>query len=454
MESIVQKFYSNGKEEDQKYTQFGAFSNSLKKPSHNLNYNVSGFVKPNISTINPAMHNIETTTTNSQPKTPNLQETFLRPKKLIFNSTTDLLNNNIPKHTFTNNNNLNGGNVQTQNNIPSLHTIKQNFNVESKKNATKMQMMEEKMKNLELKSQRLEVINDFFFDMFENNLVKEELKRQKEMDKNKDKDKDKDKDDKENEEEKKKEERQRKKKNKKQKRKKLDLETININAKNQEELNVLNFKKKTHSLARNYLNSVKNDIGMFLVEEQLRKNETIQNMAEDIMDLKGELLNQIEQMQMIQDLETKKIAYCLMHSGDQNIENLANRIFGDGILKQDDNNNIMSSINNTKMKERGSIFIPRDSIFSTNRQSRRQSINSSGDDKNKTFKQSIFETKDKDKTNEDLNKLKRKSVKSLFDKNNNNEDNKSIKQSDMTKKQSLLEMAKNVIPEEKNENDN
>ena len=33
-----------------------------------------------------------------------------------------------------------------------------------------MQMMEEKMKNLELKSQRLEVINDFFFDMFENNL--------------------------------------------------------------------------------------------------------------------------------------------------------------------------------------------------------------------------------------------------------------------------------------------
>jgi hypothetical protein len=447
MDSLIQKFYY-GKEEDQKYTQFGAFSNSLKKPSHNSNYNVSGFIKPNISTINPAMHNMETTATNSQPKTPNLQETFLRPKKLIFNSTTDLLTNNIPKHTFTNDNNLNGGNLQTQNNIPSLHTIKKNFNVESKKNATKMQMMEEKMKNLELKSQRLEVINDFFFDMFENNLVKEELKRQKEVDKKKDKD------DKENEEETEQEERPRKKKSKKQKRKKLDIETIDINAKNQEELNVLNFKKKTQSLARNYLNSVKNDIGMFLVEEQLRKNETLQNMAEDILDLKGELLNQIEQMQMIQDLETKKIAYCLQHSGDQNIENLANRIFGDGILKQSDNNNIMSSINNTKMKERGSIFIPRDSLFNTNRQSRRQSINSSGEDKNKTFKQSLFETKDKDKTNEDLTKLKRKSIKSLFDKNNNNEDNKSIKQSDMTKRQSFFEMPKNVIPEEKNENDN
>ena len=42
------------------------------------------------------------------------------------------------------------------------------MNVESKKNETKMQIMEEKMKKLELKNQRLEVINDFFFDMFEN----------------------------------------------------------------------------------------------------------------------------------------------------------------------------------------------------------------------------------------------------------------------------------------------
>ena len=47
----------------------------------------------------------------------------------------------------------------------------------NKKNATKIQMIEEKMKNLELKNQRLEVINDFFFDMFENNLVKDEINR-------------------------------------------------------------------------------------------------------------------------------------------------------------------------------------------------------------------------------------------------------------------------------------
>ena len=459
MDDLIQRFYyGKEKEANQKYEQFGAFSNSLKKSSGNLNYNTSGFIKPNISTINPSMHNMETTATNTIPKTPNMQETFLRPKKLIFNGTNDLFNNSIPKHTFTNDNkNINGGNnvVNTQDNIPSLNTMKQNFNVESKKNATKMQMMEEKMKNLELKSQRLEVINDFFFDMFENNLVKEELKRQKDGDKNKDKNKD----NKDNEEESEQEERQRRKKSKKQKKKKLDLELMDINAKNQEELNILNFKKKTQSLARNYLNRVKNDIGMHMVEEQLKKNETLQDMVEGIMELKGDLLNQIEKMQLAQDLQIKKIAYCLQNSGDANIENLANRIFGESILNDNgpDNNNPTSFNNTRRLKERGSIFLPRDSLFNTNKKSRRSSINSTAEDKNNPFKQSLFDQKNKDKSNEDLTKLR----KSLFDKNNNEENEKSKKNSrnqsrkptERTKKQSLLDL-QNAIPEEKNENDN
>ena len=177
MDNLIQKFYSNGKEEEQKYTQFGAFSNSLLKNS-GTKFN---FIKPNISVVNPAIHNVETKTQISIPKTPNKDiisnNTYLNPKKLIFNSSSDLFNQNIPKNNFAystkNNNDIN------QEPIPSLKTVKQNINTENKKNSTKMQMMEEKMKNLELKSQRLEVINDFFFDMFENNLVKEELKRQK-----------------------------------------------------------------------------------------------------------------------------------------------------------------------------------------------------------------------------------------------------------------------------------
>ena len=182
MDNLIQKFYSNGKEEEQKYTQFGAFSNALLKNSpQNLKFKTTGLL--NLSTVNPSFHNMETTS-NPVPRTPNrttqiTQDTFLQPKKLIFNSSSDLFNKStLPSNNYSNNNEINSIN-NNPNKIPSLHNIKQNINLESKKNATKMQMMEEKMKNLELKSQRLEVINDFFFDMFENNLVKEELKDKK-----------------------------------------------------------------------------------------------------------------------------------------------------------------------------------------------------------------------------------------------------------------------------------
>ena len=69
MDNLIQKFYSNGKEEEQKYTQFGAFSNSLMKNSK-LN-----FIKPNIGVINPAIHNVETNTKIQIPKTPNKEVT-------------------------------------------------------------------------------------------------------------------------------------------------------------------------------------------------------------------------------------------------------------------------------------------------------------------------------------------------------------------------------------------
>ena len=179
MDNLIQKFYSNGKQEEQKYTQFGAFSNSLMKNSGGK----FNFIRPNIGLINPTIHNVETTTQNQIPipKTPvkNIitDDAYLKPKKLIFNSSSDLFNQNIPKNNFAYS--TKNENDIEKHSIPSLKEVKQDINKENKKNSTKMQMMEEKMKNLELKSQRLEVINDFFFDMFENNLVKEELKRQK-----------------------------------------------------------------------------------------------------------------------------------------------------------------------------------------------------------------------------------------------------------------------------------
>ena len=448
MDNLIQKFYSNGKEEEQKYTQFGAFSNALLKNSNsNLNFKTTGFLKPNIGIINPSMHNIQTT--NQQPKTPNktppiTQEAFLRPKKLIFNGTTDLFNKSLLNNKFPENNNNIGNNniVNTQNTIPSLTTMKQNLNLESKKNATKMQMMEEKMKNLGLKSQRLEVINDFFFDMFENNLVKEELKRQKDIKENKPKNENKE----DNEDESEHEERPKKKRHKKLKKKKINIDIDDIQAKNQEELDIKNFKKKTQSAAKNYLNTIKNDIGMFLVEEQLKKNETLHNMTEDILELKGDLLNKLEKMQMAQNLEMKKIAYCLQNSGDEKIENLANRIFGDNILKNVEN---VNSFNNTRVS--GSVFNPRDSLFNTNKFTKMPSLSTIGDDK---FKTNRLTTLEREKSDEINNRTRRKS---LFDKEKNNEGYNGSKRPSILERErklTLLDKEKNVIPEEKNENEN
>ena len=446
MDNLIQKFY--GEDEEQKYTQFGAISSSLLKNSA-PNFNFKATIKPKIETINPSIHNLETTT--SIPKTPNklqetAQETFLRPKKLIFNGTSDLFNKSLLSNNLANNNNNDINNInKTQNNIPSLNTIKQNINLESKKNATKMQMMEEKMKNLELKSQRLEVINEFFFDMFENNLVKEELKRQRDKEND---EKNEIKEDKENvEEQSVYEEKRKKKKDKKSKKKNLNIniDIDNLNAKKQEEL----FKKKTKNFANNYLKTVKTNIGLSLVEEQLKKNETLQNMIEDIVDLKGDLINKLERMQMNQDFEMKRIAYCLQNSGDRNIENLANRIFGDHLLK--DTNN-PSSFNNTRIgdnasvyKPRDSIFNPRESLFNTNIKSRKQSISIAEDKTNNIRRHSLFE---KEKNNEDKN-TKRQSLLEIIKSRRQSVLDKDNMAGTKSKRQSIK-----IIPEAEEKNDN
>ena len=125
-------------------------------------------VRPMISTINSTNINLThkpNLTINTNYNNYTETKDFLKPQKLSFNSYSDLSYNNPEKiHRRYN----------------SEYNIHNNTYADIKRNDTKMQMMEEKMKNLELKSQRLEVINDFFFDMFENNLVKEEINKQRE----------------------------------------------------------------------------------------------------------------------------------------------------------------------------------------------------------------------------------------------------------------------------------
>ena len=417
MDNLIQKFYSNGKEEEQKYTQFGAFSNSLMKNSK-LN-----FIKPNIGVINPAIHNVETNTKIQIPKTPNKEvtsnDTFLNPKKLIFNSSSDLFNQNIPKNNFA---------YSTKDNIeinkeqiPSLKTMKQNMNIENKKNSTKMQMMEEKMKNLELKSQRLEVINDFFFDMFENNLVKEELKRQKGIKEKEEKEED---EKEESEEQKKKNETERKKKRKKKKKEII----INPNTLNDEEEYMKQFIEKTDKISKKHLKTMKNDIGLALVEKQLQKNEILNNITEEILDLKGDLMNKLERLEMKQKAEIKTIAYCLQNSGDEKVENLATRLFGYNILKpEEDNLNFNTdnnSMNTTALKFTGSVF--KTNLF---RRNSIQQIKKYNEEKRRASTLA----------NNDENTLTRKTTTNISDKN---EENK------IRRRSTLLKNNNNVIKEE------
>ena len=330
-------------------------------------------------------------------------------------------------------------------------------------------MMEEKMKNLELKSQRVEVINEFFFDMFENNLVKEELKRQKNADKE---EKDKNQENEELETDRK----RKKKKSKKNKKNNLNIEINNQNKENQEDLEH-EFKKKTKNFSNNYLKTVKNNIGISLVEEQINKKEELQNMIEDIVELKGDLIDKLERVQMEQNLQMKKMAYCLQNSGDIYIENLANRIFKDNLLKDynypttinnsnvGDNGSVQSPRNSiykprdSIFKGRGSIFKERDSIF----KERGSLLNPSDTLLNMNRKNSILSTAD----NKNNNTSRRHS---LFAKEKNNEGNKNNKRQSFlnivnkSRKQSILEKEDiggrlprksiKIIPEEKNENDN
>ena len=204
-------------------------------------------------------------------------------------------------------------------------------------------------------------------------------------------------------------------------------------------------------MARNYLNTVKNDIGLFLVEEQLKKNEELQNMTEDILDLKGDLLNKLERIQMIQNLEMRKIAYCLQNSGDENVENLANRIFGDNLLKHTMNTN-QNSMNNTNALETGSVFNHQASILNTFRKSRRPSVTEIEEKGNFSKRQSIYEKKDSDNINN--NKSRRQSfLQNFLDKEKEkNENNESRKKSLFADNKAL--MKNSIIPEEKNENEN
>jgi len=319
MDNIINKFYSNGRQGSQNYGKLGVFSTSMIN-THGINrnpynpLNSSAEIRPLTNKIVPPTSNNTINSynnyNNSRIYTPQKsiypnQNQYLYPKKLMFNSVEDILYHNPFK-----------SNTRGQ-----LSLIRENLLYENKKNNIKMQMIEEKMKNLELKNKKLEVINDFFFDMFENNL-NEKIRRRKE------------------EEEKQKiyyessdsssEDdyfRKRKKKLRKLYKSKSDVDINRYNNYRREQFDALAFQKKTEQNARNILNDIKKNIGNYLVEEEFKKNEQIQSLNEGINELKSDLDNKFEKIQKMQKQQMQNLAYCLINSGDDKLEKMPMRMF-------------------------------------------------------------------------------------------------------------------------------
>ena len=311
MDSILEKFYNGGNQFTRNgFTQFGALQSNQSKPVGLSHASKSPLpVRPmlnNTNNINSINHK-PSLTVSTQFNNMLTNKDYLKPQKLAFNSSSDLLYNNNP------------GNAQRRYN--SEYNLRNNTYADIKRDDTKMQMMEEKMKNLELKSQRLEVINDFFFDMFENNLVKEEINKQRKQAAKLQKQKNREEgyevsSSSESESETESVSNNARKKNRKKKKKNLNLNTYDINnMKKKETFDPIKYQKSKLEYNKEVLDNIKKNVSDYLFEEELKKNEHLQAMGENINELKSKLIAKIERMEMVQKHQLEKVMFCLLNSG-------------------------------------------------------------------------------------------------------------------------------------------
>ena len=329
MDSIIEKFYNGGNNINS--NNFTNLRFQTTNPINTIGLSHTSKsplpVRPMISTVNSASINIPhkpilTINTNF-----NNNLSPVKPHNLAFNSSSDLLYNN---KTLTH---------RRYNSDYNMNNIRNNTYADIKRNDTKMQMMEEKMKNLELKSQRLEVINDFFFDMFENNLVKEEINKQREnaakIQKQKNKEEgyevsssssesDSNTDSVSNSTKKK------KKNKKKMKKKNLNLNNYDFNniLKKKEEFDPIKYQKQKLEHNQEVLDNIKKNVSNYLFEEELKKNEQLQILGETINELKSKLINKLDKMQMVQNHQIEKVMFCLLNSDFA--EDLPTHLFNSG----------------------------------------------------------------------------------------------------------------------------
>ena len=291
MENVVQRFYSSGKDFDNsRYTQFGAFAPNITKPPPAMAW-------PNRSSS--AVYGTNNRMIDEDSKS------------VMFVSAHDLVK------PFP----LYGRQYQPQ----------QQFQQQQQPavNASKMHIMEEKMKNLELKAQRLEVINDFFFDMFENNIVKDQINQQRYQYMQPPQPQPYPQQQREQIVENAsttkvratpKPQVQKVKKSKREANKPKQPKRPNI------DFDPHSFQAKALKNASKVLKNIKRNVGEYILEEQLKKNEEMQNVLEQITDIKNEVNKRLMRLQKEQEIQLEGLCYVLQNSGIPSVEGMAKRV--------------------------------------------------------------------------------------------------------------------------------
>jgi hypothetical protein len=94
----------------------------------------------------------------------------------------------------------------------------------------------------------------------------------------------------------------------------------------QSEFDPKEFQEKTTKNARKVLKQIKLNVGNYLLEDQLKKNEELQTMTEQIVELKNDLNNKLDKLAQKQKTQMETLAFCLQNSGNPKLEELANRV--------------------------------------------------------------------------------------------------------------------------------
>ena len=74
------------------------------------------------------------------------------------------------------------------------------------------------------------------------------------------------------------------------------------------------------------LKNIKRNVGEYILEEQLKKNEEMQNVLEQITDIKNEVNKRLMRLQKEQEIQLEGLCYVLQNSGIPSIEGMAKRV--------------------------------------------------------------------------------------------------------------------------------